>query len=300
MKLHFNDLSLAEPDPYIFKYQETYFLYCSNAKGVLVFSSSDKLNWKREPNAFSRFGYCDYWGPCVYEDQGVFYLYCSTRKEEDPDPNHESLIVAEASTPYGPFVYLRSICPPFSIDPHVVKSGDSLYLFYSFNRLKGDKVGTVVAVDKMLSPLYLSGEPKIVLEPSFSQEIFEKNRYAEGQDWYTLEGAFYFRSGDWHYLMYSGGCYEKETYFVGYATCHSAEDDLTKLHFVKHTVGDGFCPLIYKNKDEEGAGHNSVLFDHGDIDVFYHARDYGQAQQPRTARMLLLQAQEGQLSIKSR
>ena len=53
----------------------------------------------------------------------------------------------------------------------------------------------------------------MVLLASIDEEIFSRDRYKKGQHWHTLEGAFWFKEGEWQYLMYSGGRYEDETYF---------------------------------------------------------------------------------------
>ena len=44
----------------------------------------------------------------------------------------------------------------------------------------------------------------MVVRPTMDEEIFMRDRFEKGKDWYTVEGAFYFRKGDWHYVTYSG------------------------------------------------------------------------------------------------
>ena len=39
----------------------------------------------------------------------------------------------------------------------------------------------------------------MVVRPTMDEEIFMRDRFEKGKDWYTVEGAFYFRKGDWHF-----------------------------------------------------------------------------------------------------
>lgn len=48
--------------------------------------------------------------------------------------------------------------------------------------------GTIILLDEMLSPEQFAGNPKPVLLPTLEQEIFAKDRFGDGRDWYTLEG----------------------------------------------------------------------------------------------------------------
>ena len=91
----------------------------------------------------------------------------------------------------------------------------------------------------------------------------------------TIEGPFWFREGDYQYLMYSGGCFQDDTYHVGYAVAKSSEEDLTRVDFVKHTNGDRFAPVLIRNEFEEGTGHHSVIKRNGTFFAIYHGRDYG-------------------------
>ena len=100
-----------------------------------------------------------------------------------------------------------------------------------------------------------------------------RDRFKAGQHWHTLEGAFYFREGDYHYIIYSGNCYENEYYYLGYAVAKTSETDLTKIKFTKYPDENTYAPLISKNEYEEGTGHNSVIKYDGEYYVIYHGRD---------------------------
>ena len=121
------------------------------------------------------------------------------------------------------------------------------------------------------------------------------------RDWYTLEGPFWFRDGEWQYVIYSGGCYQDDTYHLGYAAAHSAEEDLTKVDFVKHTKDGRFDPLLIRNEVEEGTGHNSVIRWKGEWYAVYHGRDGREKRagaeadyvEERTGRLARLIVQDG-------
>lgn len=125
----------------------------------------------------------------------------------------------------------------------------------------------------MISPTQMAGKPVDVVLPSIDEEIFAKNRFKEGQDWYTIEGACYFREGDFHYLLYSANCWQNKYYFVGYCVCKSSEDDLFKLDFKKYPNEHTYAPLLSQNEFEGGTGHNTVIKHNGEWYIVYHGRE---------------------------
>ena len=152
----------------------------------------------------------------------------------------------------------------------------------------------------MKDPFTLEGEPTVVLLASIDEEIFSRNRYKEGQHWHTLEGAFWFQEGEWQYLMYSGGRYEDETYFVGYAAAKTTEQDLRKVKFQKMPDEHTYAPLLRSNDWEEGTGHNSVIKVDGQYYCVYHARNTeadGLNGDRRNARIAKMHVADGKISI---
>jgi hypothetical protein len=74
--------------------------------------------------------------------------------------------------------------------------------------------------------------------------------------------------------MYSGGCYQNDTYHIGYAIAKTEETDLTKITFEKVTGKNGsFDPVLFQTEEEEGVGHHSVIKWQGDYYAIYHGRD---------------------------
>ena len=127
-------------------------------------------------------------------------------------------------------------------------------------------------------------------------------QYSEDNKWHTIEGAFWFREGEYQYLTYSGGCYLDDTYHVGYAVAKSDEEDLTKVEFTKIMNDGKFSPLIIMNDFEEGTGHHSMLKIDGEYYAFYHGRDPGalkpgaEYEEVRTARVCKIQVDNGKLT----
>lgn len=264
-----------QPDPYIFKAEDgRYYIYSTSSSGVQGFVSdtlTGDYTWLGE--VYSEDGKKEYWAPCIIFFEGKYYMYVSTMKKSDDDVHTQALGVAVSDSPAGPFNFLNYIIEPFSIDAHVVKSGDELFIFYSSNDYEAERAGTYILVDRMISPTKCEGTPVSVLRPSLDEEIFMRDRFKKGQHWHTLEGAFYFRVNNDHYIIYSGNCYESEYYYLGYAYAHGDENDLTKLSFNKMPDEKVYSPLIAKNEFEAGTGHCSVIKDGADYYCVYHGRD---------------------------
>ena len=228
----------SQPDPYVLRGDDgKFYIYSTSPVGVQAFVS-DSLDGEYEGLGvvYMVDSKKEYWAPAVIYTEGKYYMYVSNMDEAEDDVHMQTLQVAVSDFPYGPFKYLNDIIKPFSIDAHVVKSGKDLYIFYSSNDYDAERAGTYILVDRMISPTECEGKPVSVLRPTLDEEIFMRDRFKQGQHWHTLEGAFYFREGNNHYLIYSGNCYESEFYYLGYAYAYSESDDLTKIKFEKTSI----------------------------------------------------------------
>ena len=301
MKLiHLENTSQA--DPYIIEHKGEFYIYASGHEGVQLYKSVSLLkDWEYVGIVAAIAGKMQYWAPSVIKLDGKFYMYVSCMDNNSDDVHTQAMHVLCADSPMGPFTNAKQIIPPFSIDSHVVKTDAGLFILYSVNDYEAERAGTYIVVDKMLDPYTPAGEPVSIIRPTLDEEIFQKDRFKKGQHWHTLEGAFYFRKGDYHYVMYSGNCYEKETYYLGYATCKSSSNDLRELEFKKYPNENIYCPLISKNEFEEGTGHNSVLDIADKTYVIYHGRDLDvDLSKPidhRTARIAEISIDNGVLTV---
>lgn len=277
MKLRFDKAyTSGQPDPFIFVDGGRFYLYVTCGNGVEAYSSDTLTGeWRNEGIVCRREGYHSYWAPCIIKTGGKYYVYFSCQPNGDAGPlPMQRLCVAEGASPLGPFINVTQLYDEFSIDAHVVETEAGLFLFYAKDNVNGERIGTRVFVDRLLDPFTPEGKAVEKIVPTMDEEIFQRNRLGDGRDWHTIEGAFWFQEGEWQYLMYSGACYENDTYHIGYCAAKSTEADLTKVEFVKHTAaGGGFAPVLIKNEFEEGVGHHSVIKWDGEYYAIYHGRD---------------------------
>lgn len=299
MKLKFDIKGKAQPDPFIFEDCGRYYLYVTGGAGVEAYSTDDVYGvWKFEGIVCTVSGGRNYWAPCIIKLEQSYYMYFSC----DKDDCFEYLHVAKANTPLGPFGESKCLFDRFTIDSHVVKNEAGLFLWYAEDNVDTDMIGTRVFVDRLLDPYTPAGIRKEVIVPSFDEEIFKRNRRGDGRDWYTIEGPFWFKEGDWQYVMFSGACYENDTYHIGYCAAKSDETDLTKIDFIKHTDNGKFDPVMIKNDIEEGVGHHSVIKLEGEYYAVYHGRDITSQSneeyvEARTARICKLIVKDGIITV---
>ncbi|MBQ7202652.1 MAG: glycoside hydrolase family 43 protein [Eubacterium sp.] len=299
------DNYIGQADPYIIESDGRYYIYTTGHDGIYAYHADDLFGgWHFYGMVMTVEGHHGFWAPSVIELDGTFYMYNSFEfygDEPDLGGHRQAMFVSTADNPLGPFKNAKQILPPFSIDSHIVKNESGLFLFYSTNRFEGDRIGTYIVVDRMLDPYTPERNPQVVVEPTLDEDIYRRDRYKEGQHWHTIEGAFYFREGDWHYLMYSGNCYEQPTYYIGYARAKTTETDLTKIKFEKYPDDNTYHPVIAANGFEEGTGHHSMIKKDGQWYAVYHARDYddglgANAFDARNARICKIDVNDGILT----
>lgn len=300
MKLTFkNDIMHAQPDPFMCEIPGGWAMYVTGEQGVeAYFCETPFGQWEYRGIVCQKEGWTSYWAPCMYYAEDGYYLYFSCRRANTYE-TEELLHVAKADSPFGPFGDVKCMSEQFSIDPHVVRTEEGLFLWYCLDRTDTDRVGTRVFVRKMTNPVTLEGEPVEMVQPSFDEEIFMRDRFELGKHWHTIEGPFWLQVDGWQYVMYSGACYQNDTYHIGYAAAKSTNPDLREVPFEKHTNGGKFVPFMTKNDVEEGVGHHSVICFEGQYYAVYHARDYEADPRltgdQRTARVCRLHFQNGKI-----
>lgn len=300
MKLKFDVQGKSQPDPFIFEDQGKLYLYVTAEQGVEAYSSDDLFGvWQYEGVVTHfRTGHA-FWAPSVIYYQGKYYMYVSF----DTEDTFENLHVAVADSPLGPFMHEKRLFDHFSIDSHVVETEAGLFLWYVKEYLGPGRKGVRIYVDRLLDPWTPAYQPVEKVIPTFDEEIYPPN-CKDGIIWHTIEGPFWLQHEGWQYVMYSGGCFQDDSYHIGYAAAKSDEPDLTKVEFIKHTDSGSFAPLLIKNEEEEGTGHNSVLFWKGAFYMVYHGRDLqprsdGGYVEARTARVRKMEVQDGRLLLSS-
>lgn len=275
-------ISRTAPDPFAFKHRGRYYCVATDVDGVTVASSDDLVTWHHHGFAFRMPGRQEYWAPCVLVHDGRFHLYVSTAPERSTDPHDERLMVAVSDDPLGPYEYVDTLFDTFSIDPHVVRDVDgSLWLFYSTNDVMGlDRLhpGTSILVDRLLDPATPARDPRVVVVPTLVEEVFEVDRFGDGRDWHTIEGATYLRHRDRAFLTYSGNSYVRHDYFIGFSRAVGAES-IGDLAWAKYPNDADYRPLVRRNDVVAGTGHNSIVTAPNLVDswLLYHGR---QADEP--------------------
>ena len=298
MKLKFEaGINKTQPDPFMCEVEGGWAMYVTGVDGIGAYSSDSPFGtWKYEGLIFKMDGYEEYWAPCMIYVDGWYYLYFSCSN----DRMFEHMHVAKSKNPFGPFEDVKRLYPYFSIDPHVVQTKDGLFIWYCMNNVQCERVGTRIYVERLLDPYTPDGHPVEVVKPSFDEEIFMRNRFEKGEDWHTIEGAFWLEHDGYQYVMYSGACYQNDTYHIGYAAANTDEQDLTKVVYKKHTEDGKFSPLMTKNEYEEGVGHHSVICYEGEYYAVYHGRDLIDGEddgtERRTARICKLHFEKGKIS----
>ncbi|MBQ3471693.1 MAG: family 43 glycosylhydrolase [Clostridia bacterium] len=181
---------IGQADPYILKSRGRYYIYVTGHDGVYAYHSDNLFDaWEYYGKVTTLENHRDFWAPSVIELDGVYYMYCSFEFYGDtPDKggHRQSMHVFTSDNPLGPFENSKQILHPFSIDSHIVKNEAGLFLFYSTNRFEGERIGTYIAVDKMLDPFTPEGKPKTVVVPTLDEDIYRRDRYKKGQHWHTI------------------------------------------------------------------------------------------------------------------
>jgi len=271
----------SNPDPYAIFHEGTYYVYSTGGHGVNVLQSKDLTNFEHMGHALSHEKQKNYWAPCVLFHEGIFYMYYSACAQGEADGNQEFMKVAVSNNPLGPFEYKKTLYNEFSIDPHVVIKNGEWWLFYATNRTVDGKTGTMVTLDKLVDPFTPANTPRVVVAPNIDQEIYARSRFNPGEDWYTIEGGFYFEHEGTAFLMYSANAYTHGDYFVGYAVCDASEPLETAM-FSKYPCNSTYQPLIGKDEWFTGCGHNSMIRGlNGELLIVYHGRPRAEDNDPK-------------------
>lgn len=221
-----------------------------------------------------------FWAPEVAHSGSQWFLYYSVGHG---DRLHH-LRVAVSDEPLGPYIDVKALTDPgaipFAIDPHPFLDIDGRwYLFHARDFLdlvdeQGREVraGTALVAYPLIGMTELGSPGTTVARARFDWQRFAAERPMYGQtfDWHTLEGPCMVRHGDRYYCLYSGGCWQTETYGVDYVVAERAlgpysdeglESGPRVLRTVPgHALGPGHCSVVI---DPEQRSHYIV----------YHAWD---------------------------
>jgi len=276
-------------DPFVWKFQDVYYAIGTGelevggqtiGKVFPVLQSTDFYQWSFASSAMvrpdSRLG-DNFWAPAVVHSNDKFYLYYSVGHG---DKNHQ-LRVATSDSPQGPYTDLgKSLLDPkacsFAIDPHPFQDADGQwYLFYARDFLDSSnnvRPGTALMVAHMKSMTELEDEGLTVLRASSDWQRFKSNRlmYGRNWDWHTLEGPCVCKHNGRYYCLYSGGCWQNDSYGVDYGVADHIMGPYSD-------AGNENGPRVLKTVPNHviGPGHNTIIRGpDGETDyIVYHAWD---------------------------
>ncbi len=201
-----------------------------------------------------------FWAPEIAYADGRFYLYYSVGHA---DKDHQ-LRVATSASPGGPYedqAALTNVADvPFAIDPHPFRDDDGRwYLFHARDFLDvgaDTRAGTALVVHELETMTRMAHDGRTVLRAHYDWQLFKADRLMYGRrfDWHTLEGPFVIKHGGRYVCLYSGGCWETDTYGVDYGVAdhvlgpyddRGAENGPRVLRTVPGRVlGPGHCSVV--------------------------------------------------------
>lgn len=268
-------------DPFVFRHGGVYYAFGTGprregeAPGQFrTLRSRDLIRWTEigfalvEPSEFQG---GDFWAPEVTYANGRFFMVYSVGQG---DAGHH-LRLAVATRPEGPYEDAGRLSPesvPFAIDGHFYRHLDGdWFLFYAMDFLDGDRPGTSIVVDRLVTMDEPEGRPRVVARATADWQRYMADRpiYGGRYDWHTLEGPCVRRRDGRIYCFYSGGNWQSEGYGVDFVV---AEHPLGP--YLSETVDR---PRTLRSRPGEvlGPGHNSlVLSPDGETEVMvYHGWD---------------------------
>lgn len=172
-----------------------------------------------------------FWAPEVARSDDAWFLYYSVGF----DDRLHHLRVARSRDPLGPYVDCAALTDPrvvpFAIDPHPFRDGDGRwYLFHARDFLdesdeqgRPARTGTALVIRELTGMTALADDGPTVARAHFDWQRYASDRPMCGRryDWHTLEGPFVVREAGRYWCLYSGGCWQNDTYGVDYLVADS-------------------------------------------------------------------------------
>lgn len=247
-------------DPYILRFNGTYYMYCSTKDGqdgVRAWKSTDMLNWEKcnpegvtdgEGNQLLPSGYVSMdaaiqgaFAPEVYYYNGSFYMYTS--------PAGKGHYVFQSDSPEGPFTCVTGNFG-MNIDGSVFIDDDESMYF-----LTADNTGITIRTMISMSEINANSTDYKSATPSATNI----GGWTEGPMLIKRDGIYY--------LTYTGSDVLSEGYRVSYSTEFDGNSIVSRDSFTKGVD----LPILLQVDEEEnfkGLGH-SATFLGPDLDSYY-------------------------------
>ncbi|MBS4219111.1 family 43 glycosylhydrolase [Bacillus sp. FJAT-49711] len=218
-------------DPYIFRYNGTYYLYVSTKDGrtgIKAWSSTDLVNWTYEGLVTEDERTTSAYAPEVVYWNGNFYMYTS--------PAGNGHYVLSSKSPTGPFK-IETENLGMSIDGSIFIDDDGSWYFTHAGH-------TGIVGHKMKDPYTF-------------EEGVETNVFLD----HWTEGSMIIKNNDFYYMTYTGNHVFSKGYRINYAV--SEEGPLEGYEVPEHN------PIIISTHDDfNGLGHNSIVMG-PNLDSYY-------------------------------
>lgn len=230
--------------------------------------SKDLIHWTPSAKALippdPSFGR-NFWAPEIAHAAGKWYLYYSVGHG---DKRHQ-LRVAVSDRPDGPYEDCAQLTNPdevpFAIDSHPFQDDDgTFYLFHARDFLDTQtnssglmRAGTALVVSRLETMTRLSASVHTVLRSYCDWQLFAAKRSMYGQtyDWHTLEGPSVIKEGGRYFCIYSGGCWQTDTYGVDFTVAdhvlgpYRIESGIKAPRILQtipgKVIGPGHCSLTW-------------------------------------------------------
>ncbi len=244
----------AGADPGVLLHEGIYYLYCtSSANGIVVYTSTDLVNWTRESTLAlhkdDSWGDRWFWAPEVVYRSGTFFMYYAV---------DEHLAVATADNPLGPFTQAPQ--EPMhtdikEIDAHFFADDDGKNYLYFVRFTAGNEIWGAELNDDMLT----------IKESTLTHQFGVSQEWERDQGTVN-EGPFVLKHNGIYYMTYSANHFESPAYGVGYATSDSPLGPWTKYEY---------NPILQSNTLVHGAGHHCVTWSPDSTEMFlvYHTHN---------------------------
>ncbi|MBS4206184.1 glycoside hydrolase family 43 protein [Lederbergia citrea] len=267
-------------DPAILKYNGKYYLYHTGQYEILVYESTNLVDWEKvgvaltASNDKNHWAQIDLWAPEIIHYNGTFYMYVTgamTKADGNADDEIRHIGVAKSTSPIGPFILnAEPLTNEWSIDAHPFLDDDGQwFLFYNVRNeyTKGPNgvIGCGNVVDKMIDFETLAGNPTLVVKPEM---MHEGNK--EGT-WFWNEGPFVLKKNGVYYQMYSAGWFGDDTYGM-YVATSKVPMGPNGMNDTTWKKWEGGKPILASNAACFGPGHHVVTSGPNGVDkyVVYH------------------------------
>ena len=274
MSLFKNPLSNENfSDPFVTFDKDTgyyYFIASCQCNILTIYRSKEignilKDNDKKDVYFSEENVYGPYWAPEMYKIGNKWYIYTSCREEDNDNPwDIKRLLILKSKTedPFDGFEFgSKPDTSIFAIDPssHIINGKQ--YICYSEVNEK-EKAFQVLVMRQMKDPLTFTDNQAVIARPTLPWELVPPYDDKES----IVEGAFFVRSGERLFIIYSAnGCWSDD-YCLGVLEYTGGEvcDD---NNWIKHPN-----PLFVKGNGIYGPGHASFFKSPDDTEVWcaYH------------------------------